>query len=296
MDFVFQKIINYYINSKSKFFYKCLFAIFKNFIKGPFILDFGDYKFYAYTNRKDLSRWMLKKLQPWDFGQVSKLKHIIQNTKCLFIDCGTNFGVYSVLIASLCKNTDIVSFDASIKFIKRLKENINLNNLINIEAHNVGIGSNNSEEYFNESDSNFKNLGSYRFEKSPNSKLIKIISLDSFLENKNLGKYEKIIIKLDIEGYEYHALLGMTNLIKKYKPIIMLEISRMLLNSKNFSQDIFSKYIKEYDLKILDQNGTTSSVCSLFNKINQLEPNRSTIGDYFLVNKDQVLKFNDQKN
>ena len=295
MNFVFQKIINYYINSKSKFFYKCLFAIFKNFIKGPFILDFGDYKFYAYTNRKDLSRWMLKKLQPWDFGQVSKLKHIIQNTKCLFIDCGANFGVYSVLIASLCKNTDIISFDASIKFIKRLKENINLNNLINIEAHNVGIGSKNSEEYFNESDSNFKNLGSYRFEKSPNSKLIKIISLDSFLENKNLGKYEKIIIKLDIEGYEYHALLGMTNLIKKYKPIIMLEISRMLLNSKNFSQDIFTKYIIDHDLKILTQNGTAISVHSLYNKISQLEPKLSTIGDYFLIYKNQILQFNDNE-
>lgn len=295
MDFIFQKIINYFINSKNKFFYKCLFIIFKNFIKGPFILDFGDYKFYAYTNRKDLSRWMLKKLQPWDLGQVNKLKYIIQNTKCLFVDCGANFGGYSVLIASSCKNTKVVSFDASIKFIKRLEENINLNNLITIETHNVGISCENSEDYFNDSDSNFKNLGSYRFEKTQNSKLIKTISLDSFLENKNLGQYEKIVVKLDIEGYEYQALLGMTNLIKNYKPIIMLEISRMLLNSKNFSQNIFAKYINDHDLKILNQNGTPLSIYSLFDKISQLESKRSTIGDYFLVNKDQILQFNDQE-
>tara|TARA_B110000503_G_scaffold25933_1_gene40898 strand:+ start:553 stop:1437 length:885 start_codon:yes stop_codon:yes gene_type:complete len=294
MEDIFQKIINFYIKGKSKLFYKFLFIVFKNFIKGPFVLNFGEYKLYAYGNRKDLSRWMLKKLQPWDFDKVNKLKNIIKNTNSLFVDCGSNFGVYSIIIASLCKNTKVVSFDASSKFIKRLEENINLNNLTTVETHNLGISSVNSEQYFNDNDYNFKNLGSYRFEETPNSKIIKTIALDNFFQNKNLGQYANIVFKLDIEGYEYQALLGMTNLIKKYKPVILLEISRMLLVSKNFSRANFEKYINNHELKILDQDGLFISTNSLFDKFNKLSSEHDTIGDYFLVNKNRILQFNNR--
>lgn len=296
MDLFFQKIINFSQKSKNKFLYKFFFALFKNFIKGPFVLNFGDYQFFAYAKRKDLSRWMLKNLKPWDFDQILKLKNIIKNSNSLFLDCGSNFGSYSIIIASLCKNTKVISFDASLKTIKRLEENIDLNNLKTIEVHNVGIGQYDSEEYFNDYDSDFKNLGSYRFEKVPNSKPIKTIKLDNFLNKMNLDKYESILIKLDIEGHEYQALLGLIDTIKQYKPIFFIEISRMLLTSKNFSKYNFAKFIQDNHLKILDQDAEEISVDFLFEKIEKLSVKQDTIGDFFLLDKDRFLTFSDQNN
>ena len=165
---IFQKVINIFIKENKKkvrFIYKFLFIIFKSFLKNRLILDFKKFKFYSYPDRKDLTRWMLKHLKPWDYEQILRLKDILKESKSLFIDCGSNFGAYSVIISSLCKNTDVLSFDASIKMIGRLKENINLNKLKNIKIFNLGIGKKNSKDYFNDNDSDFLNLGSYKFQK-----------------------------------------------------------------------------------------------------------------------------------
>ena len=189
-----------------------------------------------------------------------------------------------------------MSFDASLKSIQRLKENIHLNKLEKIEAFNVGVGNVNSEVYFNDEDSDYKNTGSYRFGKSAHSRLVKVISLDHFFRNENLNFYKNIIIKLDIEGYEFHALLGMKNIIKSYKPIFFIEISRMLLKSDNFSEANFKKFILDNDLKFLTVKGKKVSLNTVFKKLRILEKKRDTIGDFFLVDKNFFFDSNGLEN
>jgi hypothetical protein len=47
------------------------------------------------------------------------------------------------------------------------------------------------------------------------------------------------LIHLDIEGYEYYAILGATETIKKFKPVVVLEVWEQLEN--RFEEDINSK-------------------------------------------------------
>jgi len=289
---IFQIIANYFISkdiNKTSFVYKFLFIIFKNFINKKIILNFGKFKFFAYPERKDLSRWMLKHLKPWDYDSILIIKNILNNSKTLFLDCGSNFGSYSIVISSLCKKTKVISFDASKKMVYRLKENMNLNCLKNIEVYNIGIGKKKSSQFFDDNDENFNNYGSYKFVKKNNKNTVNLISLDSFLKNIDLKRYKKIIIKLDLEGYEFEALQGLKNTIKKFKPIIFLEISKMLLNHKDFSIKKFKKFIKKNDLqfKNLEQKGV--SVDKLFRQLKNLNKKQQTIGDYFLLDKNLVI-------
>ena len=291
---IFQKVINIFIKENKKkvrFIYKFLFIIFKSFLKNRLILDFKKFKFYSYPDRKDLTRWMLKHLKPWDYEQILRLKDILKESKSLFIDCGSNFGAYSVIISSLCKNTDVLSFDASNKMIGRLKENINLNKLKNIKIFNLGIGKKNSKDYFNDNDSDFLNLGSYKFQKKNNSKLLKVVALDQFLDKFKLSKYKKIVIKIDIEGYEFEALQGLEKIIKLFKPIIFIEMSKMLLEHKNFSQEKFNNFLLKNNLKFLNSNGKEVKLSFLINKLKTLNPKHQTIGDFFLVDKSLNLSF-----
>ena len=291
---IFQKVINIFIKENKKkvrFIYKFLFIIFKSFLKNRLILDFKKFKFYSYTDRKDLTRWMLKHLKPWDYEQVLRLKEILKESKSLFIDCGSNFGAYSVIISSLCKNTEVLSFDASKKMIGRLKENINLNKLHNINVFNLGVGRRNSRDYFNDNDSDFLNLGSYRFQKKNNSKLLKVVALDQFLVKFKLNKFKKIVIKIDIEGYEFEALQGLEKIIKLYKPIIFIEISKMLLEHKNFSLEKFRYFLNQNNLKLLNSEGKKIKLSFLTKKIKALKIEHQTIGDFFLVDKSLNLSF-----
>jgi hypothetical protein len=45
IDGFFQQIINYCLKNNLNLIYKLLFVIFKKIIKGPFVINFTDYKF-----------------------------------------------------------------------------------------------------------------------------------------------------------------------------------------------------------------------------------------------------------
>ena len=96
IDKIFQNIINNFLIKKKYKLYKIIFILFKNLIKGPFILNFDNYKFFSSAKNKNLSRWMLKNLKPWDLDTVNLINNLLGNEKSLFVDCGVNYGAYSI--------------------------------------------------------------------------------------------------------------------------------------------------------------------------------------------------------
>ena len=112
----------------------------------------------------------------------------------------------------------------------------------------------NTEAYFNEDIDNVKNDGSFRFTKNINNEKININKLDDVFKNEKISLKENIIIKLDLEGFDFLALKGLSETIQKSKVIIFIEISKMLLeNSENFSNE-FDLFIKNNRLNIYDLN------------------------------------------
>ena len=284
LDDIFQNIINKYLSKKNKKIYHFYFSIFKFLTKSEFILNFKNYKFYASFNKKSLSRWMLKNLRPWDMKNVEKVIYYIKKYNGSFIDCGCNFGAYSIPIAKEFENQNIFAFDASKKAIHNLKQNIDLNKVKNINYFNIGIGDKNSEMYFNEEVNDLKNDGSFRFTQNKNNEKINIYKLDYIFKNEKISLKENIIIKLDLEGYDFLALKGLTETIQKSKVIIFIEISKMLLeNSENFSNE-FDLFIKNNKLNIYDLDLKNKDVHEIIMSLNAAEINRETIGDYIISN------------
>ncbi len=284
IDNIFQNIINKYLSKKNKKNYYLYFSIFKFLTRSEFVLSFKNYKFYASFDKKSLSRWMLKNLEPWDNVSVEKIIYYIKKYNGSFIDCGCNFGAYSIPIAKKFGDQNIYAFDASKKAIQKLKQNIDLNKIKNINYFNIGIGDKNTEAYFNEDIDNLKNDGSFRFTQNSNNEKINIHKLDDVFKNKKISLKENIIIKLDLEGFDFLALKGLSNTIKKSKVIIFIEISKMLLeNSENFSNE-FDLFIKNNKLNIYDLNLKSKNVNEIIVSLNARDKNKETIGDYIISN------------
>ena len=284
LDNIFQNIINKYINKKNKKNYYLFFSIFKFLTKSNFILKFKDYNFYASFNKKSLSRWMLKNLQVWDGKNIEKAIYFIEKYNSSFVDSGCNFGAYSIPIAKKFKNKNIYAFDASRKAIYNLEQNINLNRIKNIDYFNIGVGDKNTELYFNEDVNSLKNDGSFRFTKNKNKNKIKIYRLDDFFKNEKIFLNKNIVIKIDLEGFDFLALKGLTNTLKKSKVIIFIEISKMLLdNSKNFYNE-FYLFIKNNALNIYDLNLKNKKVDEIIKSLNSTDAKKETIGDYIISN------------
>ena len=284
LDDIFQNIINEYLSRKNKKYYYLYFSIFKFLTKSKFILNFENYKFYASFSKKSLSRWMLKNLKPWDNENVEKVIYFIKKYNGSFVDCGCNFGAYSIPIAKEFKDQNIYAFDASKKAIYNLKQNIELNKIKNINYFNIGIGDKNTEAYFNENIDNLKNDGSFRFTQNKDNEKINIYKLDDIFKNEKISLKENIIIKLDLEGFDFLALKGLSETIKKSKVIIFIEISKMLLeNSENFSNE-FDLFIKNNRLSIYDLNLKSKDVNQIIMSLNSSDKNKETIGDYIISN------------
>lgn len=266
------------------YFYKIFYLIFKKITTSPILINFGEFKMFAYNNNKDLSKFMLKNLNVWDGFQVERINNIFKNKKSLFIDCGCSFGSYSVPIAKL-NSTDskVIAIDASSLAIRRLKENVFLNEINNIEIYNLAIGKEKGYANFNEDLNLLPNSGSFRFDSS--GKKLRITTLDIILEQQSLDSFEVIFVKMDLEGYEFDGLLGFKKNIVKYKPIILFEFSRMLLQNTSFSENAFNLFLKETSYEIKDYDNNIYSIEKLVKEMNSKDEKYEVLADFLLVSK-----------
>ena len=283
-DSIFQNIINKYINKKNKKIYYLYFSIFKFLSVSKFILNFKKYKFYSSFDNKSLSRWMLKNLVEWDKENVKKIIFFMKKYNGSFVDCGCNFGAYSIPIAKKFKNQNIYAFDASKKAISSLRQNMFLNKIKNINYFNIGVGDKNTEMYFNEEISGLKNDGSYRFTKVKKKEKIKIFKLDDIFKNKKIKLKKNIIIKIDLEGFDFLAMKGLKSTLKKSKVIIFIEISKMLLDNSNDFFKEFALFVKKNKLNIYDLNLKNKSVKQIIKLLKSINTRYETIGDYIISN------------
>jgi FkbM family methyltransferase len=266
------------------YFYKIFYLIFKKITTSPILINFGEFKMFAYNNNKDLSKFMLKNLNVWDGFQVERINNIFKNKKSLFIDCGCSFGSYSVPIAKL-NSTDskVIAIDASSVAIRRLKENVFLNDINNIKIYNLAIGKEEGSANFNEDLNLLPNSGSFRFDSS--GKKLRITTLDIILEQQSLDSFEVIFVKMDLEGYEFDGLLGFKKNIVKYKPIILFEFSRMLLQNTSFSENAFNLFLKETSYEIKDYDNNIYSIEQLVKEMNSKDEKYEVLADFLLVSK-----------
>jgi len=178
------------------------------------------------------------------------LKKIL-NSNMNFIDIGANQGEFSVLACSIIKNGKVISFEPVNELNNLLTENIELNNFKNIEINNFGLSDNEGLlPIYNSSSSTNNNEGL--------SSLYKSDSRSNFVQNVQLKKFDDIyfekldrldFIKIDIEGAELYALKGMVKSIKKFKPIILIEVCEEMFVSAGYSLNDMITFLSDLNYK-----------------------------------------------
>ncbi len=299
MDKIFQKICDFYphykINTKfkKKIFY-IIFSLFKTFLKGPIKLNFRNFLFYSYPQRKNYSRSLLSKVSLHDEREINFfIKNIDDNS--IFIDCGANQGFYTIPVAASNKNCKIVAFEPSIQEMEYLNQNILLNNIKNIETSYLGIGDKEgSFKFKNDNLEKNSTKGGLIIEDENEKSEIKIIdvtTLDKFLTGQKINKKNdvKIFIKIDLEGYDINAVYGSKNIIKNYFSVFLVEFSKMSVNSTIYSKNDFNNFLKENNLCILDIHGKRLTLDNIHLMLDNLKGNHLVCGNFIIV-KEKLIK------
>ncbi len=162
------------------------------------------------------------------------LKYLKPNIQ--FLDIGANIGFFSLLVASQCPDSTVISFEPDVENFKLLQMSRIYNGFeTRIQPHQLAVSDRNETILLtgvgNNDNSGAKVTSNDRetlaqFTQSPysNFQTIQAVQLDSFLANTKID-----LVKLDIEGHEPFAIQGMLNLLKQNQPVILVEFAPISL-------------------------------------------------------------------
>ncbi len=172
------------------------------------------------------------------------LKSILRDDMTI-IDIGANIGYYVMTEATTIKAKKILAIEPNPVNYDNLKANIELNGCKNIVCRNVAASDENGNlPFYISKCSNICSL-------TPRTDCEKIIDvpvarLDDLAEEFDLGKID--MVRMDIEGYEIHALPGMMKILEKSKPWICMEYHSTLIN--DVEREVFVSTLENLGYKL----------------------------------------------
>jgi FkbM family methyltransferase len=164
-------------------------------------------------------------------------------------DIGANIGVFTCFAANVVKKGKVFAFEPVSFVFDLLKKNTR--EYDNVECYKVGLGSEIDEKeilirQWAPGDSTIQDSPIDRPHQSFDLKeKIEILTLDSFVKEKNLRKID--FIKIDVEGYEIEVLKGGIETIKKFRPILGISLHSPFFEKE--IREIFDKEITKYEIK-----------------------------------------------
>ena len=270
-------------NFQNNYYYYLLFRLVRRFLNSYLEVKIFNFKILASNKKNKTSHALLKKCDFDDQSELQLINLISKKRKIFLIDCGCNYGFYSFYTASLSKQNFVIAVEASITTAKDFEKNLKLNKFNNIILKKLAISNiDNMTVPFNESENDWESsLTHNEFDKKRIIK-IKTQKIDTILKNKKIDDHF-LFIKLDIEGNELQAIEGAKNTIKKFNPIIIIELSSYILK-KNKNFDYLKFFLKEFDYNIYDTKKKLVSLNNIIKLIKKLDAQHKTIGNYYLIN------------
>jgi FkbM family methyltransferase len=228
------------------------------------IIDINGHKFATIPNDKGISEELLmfKTHEPLSTNLFRKI--LKQGMTCL--DVGSNIGYYVCLENKIVgKNGKIIAIEPSPINFKYLQKNVNLQNTTNIELFNFACGKKNGKiDFLVSNRSNWSRVASDDLIDAPPDTILETISLpikklDSFIHEQGINKLD--FVRMDVEGYELNILEGMEETLRRFKPLLQIEVHLFILgiestrNLLNFFKNLgynISYYIpREMDVPII---------------------------------------------
>ena len=206
--------------------------------------------FYVYSN--DSCTKYIRRYGTLQKNELPLIKFLIENVEsnAVFFDIGANYGFYGTLVEEITDNAEIHCFEPPPDIITLLKKNLRKSNS---NAHQLAIGDYEGEASYNNTfrsgNSSLANIQSASEGINNTTKIkVHISSLDTFCKTNSIPT----IIKIDVEGNELAVLRGAAQLLKKYRPILAIE----LWNDDVIIKDICT-FMQKFNYKSykLDENG-----------------------------------------
>lgn len=217
----------------------------KKYQDDKFIVPFFGYK-YQGSLADYIDRFVFY-FGAYEREELSLLKKYLKKDAVVF-DVGANTGHHALFFSRFAKQ--VYAFEPYDQVADIMRSRIEYNQIKNISIYNFGLGKQDQLLDFFAPQGTNKGAGSFvSSELRENIGKLQIKKGDSIVQGLNLSSLD--LIKIDVEGAEVDVIEGLADSIKKFRPVIFVEmnsVSQLALDGN------LSAILKNYDFYIINAN------------------------------------------
>ncbi len=195
------------------------------------VIDPADFEVYNHT------------LRVWLNGSAEEaLIRALMRPGYVYFDVGANYGLYALTAAVIGgASSQVFAFEPQPRLASAIRASISANSLSNVSIIAAAIGASEDLRDFYVPQTG-SGIGSVmREHASSHSGVLALqvpgITLDGFVEREKISQVD--LIKIDIEGAEYDAIMGSMRVLRDYQPYLGFELnSAALLRAGKSVSDI----------------------------------------------------------
>jgi len=156
---------------------------------------------------------------------------IRQRSGGVFVDVGANVGQHALFMSKYASH--IHAFEPWSKVRQAIDEKITRNRLTNVTVHPVALGVEHQFVPFYAPQGGNWGTGSFDEKHATDRNRLwgnlEIVRGDQYFEAHGISAVS--LIKIDVEGWEKNVLLGLRHTLERFRPVIVMEVSRDTLRS-----------------------------------------------------------------
>jgi FkbM family methyltransferase len=143
----------------------------------------------------------------------------------LILDVGANVGTHTLRFAQAFQR--VLAFEPNPRVFEQLSANVAANAAANVELHPVGLADRDATLDFFVTDSPNQGMGTFATTEQYDTALVnagqaRVVRGDAYLGNRGVVRVDAI--KIDIQGFEPEALLGLQEVLVRDRPFVWFEV------------------------------------------------------------------------
>ena len=177
----------------------------------------------VYLNISESLMMLKRALGRYEPEKFSAIENFVKKGMT-FLDVGANKGDFSLFVGNIVgPSGKVVAFEPEPSNCKWIRKSIQINQLNNINLLEIALSNEDEErELYLGKKSGWHTLVEGAMDRNEGKINVNTQKLDSLFDSLNLSCVDAM--KIDVEGAEFEVILGGENIIKKFRPVIFMDL------------------------------------------------------------------------
>jgi FkbM family methyltransferase len=180
----------------------------------------------------------------------------------VFLDIGANAGYFS-LLASRCvgESGRVLAVEPNPAMVKQLRQNTERNGLTNIAIAEAACSDSLEDRNLYVANAYNTGLSSLSRDNLAWTKSVKVTCTTVDLPVEKYGLHRVDLVKIDVEGAELQVLRGMTTVLKRLRPRIIIELIPSLLEGFSTTVAAINEFLAAFHYRTLSLEEHSNYLC-----------------------------------